>query len=505
MNKLKRWVCLALASLTLLSSAAIFTGCATGNDENSDGSKAPGAESSSEAETDRFQNVHFDGREYRIYTSINAASTGMGNSNFLIEGDPEAVGNMVNDAVMERNVTVEEKLDVKLVFIPCEASQMDVASDIQKYTQGGLNEFDIVINDIFGLSTLVVSGHFRNVLEEDCVFDFDQSYWYKDVMEDLRLINGYQYVLAGDFFADVLRSAHLLLLNKAIYQDYNHTSADELYDTVSNYEWTFDKLNQIITDTYTDKNLNNTVDKGDQFGLINGGSWGYFIPFSVCGNPPYIVRDEEGIPTFSLHEGDRSNQLATKMGTLIANDSTSLAFGDEDLLPAFTNGECLVACGQRLGSLENPILRQMENDAAVLPYPMLFAADKKYVTSFHDTTEMGFIPTTAQDMEFISTVTEVLNRETASIVLPKYYKESLQVQCVDDEKAAAMIDIIHDNFANAFILAYNSPLGNYVFEVFFTAANDKREFSVVYASRQKAIEKKLTTMIRSYKKHCNIE
>ena len=505
MNKLKRWLCLVLASITLLSSAAVFAGCATESDDKGDAVSGTAAESSTNAEPDPFEGVNFNDREFRIYTSTNAASTGMGNSNFLIEGEPETVGNMVNDAVIERNVTVEEKLGVKLVFIPCEVGQMEVASDIQKYTQGGLDEFDIVINDIFGLSTLVVNGHFRNVLDEECVFDFEQPYWYDDVMKDLRLINGYQYVLAGDFFADVLRSAHLLLLNKAIYQDYYHATADEIYDVVSNYEWTFDKLNQIITDTYADKNLNNKVDKGDQFGLINGGSWGYFIPFSVCGNPPYIVRDEDGIPSIALHEGDRSNQLASKMGALIANDSTSLDFGDEALLPAFTNGECLIACGQRLGSLENPILRQMENDAAVLPYPMLFAEDQKYVTSCHDTTEMGFIPTTAKDMNFISTVTEVLNRETAAIVLPKYYKESLQVQCVDDEKAAAMIDIIHDNFGNSFILAYNNALGNYVFEVIFSAANDKREFSVVYTSRQKSIEKKLSTMIKTYKKKCNID
>ena len=502
MKKLKRWLCLALVAVTLLSTATVFAGCAQETDKTPDGSNLG---SSLDAETDRFANVDFNEREFRIYTSTNAASVGMGNSNFLIEGDPEQVGNMVNDAVIERNVTVEELLNVKLVFIPCEAGQMDVATDIQKYTQGGLDEFDIAINDIFGLSSLVVGGHFRNVLDEECVFDFEQSYWYNDVMEDLRLVNNYQYVLAGDFFADVLRSAHLLLMNKEIYKDYYHTSADEIYDVVSNYEWTFDKLNQIITNVYTDKNLNNVVDQGDQFGLINGPSWGYFIPFSVCGNPPYITRDEEGIPYFALHEGDRSNQLATKMGELIANDSTSLNFGDDKLLSAFTNSECLVACGQRLGSLENPILRQMESDAAVLPYPMLFAADKKYVTSFHDTTEMGFIPTTVRDMAFISTVLEVLNRETATLVLPKYYKESLQVQCVDDEKAAAMIDIIHDNFDNAFILAYNNALGNFIFDVFFSAAEGKREFSVVYAPRKKAVDKKLSNMISTFKKKNNIE
>lgn len=501
MTAFKRRLSLVLATLMVLSATAIFSGCASGDSDSPE--QSLNAESTNEAGTDPFQDVNFDGREFRIYTSTNVASTGMGNSNFLIEGDPdEPVGNMVNDAVFERNVTVEEGLGVELVFIHCEASQMEVSSDIQKYTQGGLDEFDIIINDIFGLSLLMVNGHFRNVLDPDCVFDFDQPYWYDDIMNDLRLSNGHQFVLAGDFFADILRSAHLLLMNKAIYEDYYHSSADAIYDEVSNFEWTFDRLNQIVTDMYVDKNLNNTVDKGDQFGLINGGSWGYFIPFVVSGNPPFATRDEDGSPIISLQEGDRANQLAAKMGALIANDSTSIEHWDTELLPSFTNGECLIACGQRLGSLENPILRQMENDAAVLPYPMLYSGDRKYVTSFHDTTEMGFIPTTVQDMEFISTVVEVLNRETAAIVIPKYYRESLQVQCVDDAKASAMIDIIHDNFDNAFILAYNNTLGNYIFDIFFDAASNKREFSTVFAPRQKAVEKKLKQMLTTYRKHC---
>jgi hypothetical protein len=80
---------------------------------------------------------------------------------------------------------------------------------------------------------------------------------------------------------------------------------------------------------------------------------------------------------------------------------------------------------------------------------MLFASDRKYTTATHDTTELGGILVTSTDLAFISTVVEVLNRESANILIPKYYKECLQVQCVDDAKAAHMIDIIHDNFDNS--------------------------------------------------------
>ena len=405
--------------------------------------------------------------------------------------------------MFERNITTEEALKIKLVFYPCKLGWSSIAPDIRKYTQAGDDEFDLVINDIYDYAELIVEGHFRNVLDEDCVFDFNRNYWYKEYMDDLRLVDGYQYILAGDFFIDLLRSAQLLLVNKDMYLEYYHASADELYDVVSNYEWTYDKLTAIVTDLYIDRNQDNIKNAGDQFGFASHGYWGAALPMVCSGTNNAITRDEDGIPTITIHEGDRSNQLAAAITTLLNNPNSSLDHGGGPL-DVFVRGDALVAGGVSLGSLESTSLRAMESDAAVLPYPMLYASDKKYTTSTNDITEMGAILTTSTDLAFISTVVEVLNRETADILIPKYYKESLQVQCVDDEKAAAMIDIIHDNFGNAFLLAYNHALGGQIIQAFSTAAESKREYSAVFASASKSVNKTLSGLIKDYEKKNNV-
>ena len=507
MTNFKKRMSLFLAILMLLSVTAVFASCGeTSEDPTQTRDPLANTESEGESADTRFDGINYNGPEFRIYTSTNISTMGKGNSNFLIEGTGETDGGLVNDAVLERNIQVEELLGVELVFTQADLSYSEVAGDIRKYTQSGDDVFDLVINDIYAYAELIIEGNFRNVLDEDCVFDFDREYWYKDYMEDLRLVNGYQYVLAGDYFIDILRDAHLLLLNKQIYMDYYNRSADEIYDVVSNYEWTYDKMNEIISDKYADKNLNGVKDKGDQFGFMEPEFWGGSIPFSVSGNPTFISRDEDGYPEVIIHEGDRANQLAAAMSNLFNNESSSVALTtDSDLLTAFTQDECLIVGYQRLGSLENSILRQMEGDAAVLPYPMLHASDKKYTTSAHDTTEMGAILATSTDLAFISTVVEVLNRETAKTLIPVYYKECLQVQCVDDEKAASMIDIIHDNFDNSFILAYNLPLGSVILQSFATAMQNKREFSAVYAGKDKSVGRALQTKIKQYEKKNNID
>ena len=507
MTNFKRRMSLLLAILMLLSVTAVFASCGETN-EDTQQTRDPLANTESEGESvdTRFDGINYDGREFRIYTSTNISTMGKGNSNFLIEGTGETEGGLVNDAVLERNIQVEDLLGVELVFTQADLTYAEVAGDLRKYTQSGDDVFDLVINDIYAYAELIIEGNFRNVLDDECVFDFEREYWYKDYMEDLRLVNGYQYVLAGDYFIDILRDAHLLLLNKQIYMDYYNRSADEIYDVVSNYEWTYEKMNEIISDKYSDKNLNGAKDKGDQFGFMEPEFWGGSIPFSVSGNPTFITRDEDGYPEVIVHEGDRANQLASAMSTLFNNESASVGLTiDSELLTAFTQDECLIVGYQRLGSLENSILRQMEGDAAVLPYPMLHASDKKYTTSAHDTTEMGAILATSTDLAYISTVVEVLNRETAKTLIPVYYKECLQVQCVDDEKAASMIDIIHDNFDNSFILAYNLPLGSVILQSFSNAMQNKREFSAVYAGKDKSVGRALQSKIKQYEKKNNID
>ena len=502
MITMKKWLSAALASLTLLSSAALFAGCGDTADvpDPKDTDAVTTSSSDETGEVDhRFDGVDYNDREFRIYTSANSAE--ISTSNPLIEGTGKTGGGLVSDAVFARNVTVEELLGVKLVFTQCDLTYSGVAADIRKLTQSGNHDYELVINDIYGYSELIIEGNFRNVLDEDCVFDFDRNYWYKDYMEDLRLMDGYQYILAGDFFIDVIRTAKMLLVNKQIYQDHYGRAADELYDVVSNYEWTYDKLNQLITNIYFDKNMDGVKNAGDQFGYADLGFWPSAMICAVSGTDNFITRDEDGIPSITIHEGDRANQLSAAITTLFNNESASIGLTN-GLLEPFVEDQMLVMGGLSLGALESELLRQMEGDAAVLPYPMLFASDKKYITSVHDTTEMGAILTTASDMEFISTVVEVLNRETANILIPKYYKESLQVQCVDDVKSAAMIDIIHDNFDNSFILAYNSALSEgAVLHAFATAAEEKREFSAVFASSKKNINKILERKIQQFERN----
>ncbi len=500
----KRIVAMMLCASMLAASVLGLASCGESTENPTETqANAPQGSNADEVTTeapDPFANVNYNDRPFHIYTSTNIASTGMGNSNFLIEGTNTTDGGLVNDAVLERNVTVEEKLGVTLEYTQINIPYTDVQADIRKYVSSGDHEFDLVINDLYPFANLAIEGNFRNTLEPECTFDFSKDYWYADYMEDLRLIDGYQYLLAGDYFIDLIRSAHCLLYNKDIYLEYYQTNPDEVYDWVLNYEWTYEKLTQMISEVYEDTNMNQTKDKGDLYGFLVCEFWGCSIPFTVSGNPSFIIRDDaDGMPSIALLENNRASDLATAMTGLFQNDWASIEDTPEaELLEAFVDGQALVVGYQRLGSLENPTLRGMEGDIGIVPYPMLYASDKQYVTSTHDTTEIGAILATAKDLEFTSTVIEVLNRETGKLLMPKYYKEALQIQYVDDSTAASMIDIIHDNFGNSFALAYNEALGSVMLQSFTLAVQEKREYSAVVKSYMRSLERSMERKVKEF-------
>lgn len=507
MKKLQKRCSLLLAIIMLLSCTVVFAGCSDATDDPVTKETEKTTDVSSEGETveedHRFDNIDYEGREFRIYTSTNQAGATLVSANFLIEGTGELGGGLVNDSVVERNTVTEELLGIKLVYTHLDAPVGQVSAPIRKIASSGMDEFDLVINDGSGIIPLIVEGNFRNVIDDECVFDFERDYWYKDYMEDLRLMDGYQYLLAGDYFIDVLRTAHVLLLNKEIYKEQYKTSADEIYEWVMNYEWTYEKMNTIISDIYVDKNGDGKKGVGDRIGLVIGtGTYGNIIGPVASGIKNFISRDEDGIPSITIHEGDLANQLGTAISTLLNNDSTVAV---EVPVVEFSEGTSLMAVNALIGSLENDAFRSMKDDAAVLPFPMLLASDKKYITATHDTSEMGAILTTSTDLAFISTVIEVLNRESARTVLPKYYSESLKLQVMDDEKSAEMLDIVHDNFDNAFILAYSRSLRTDIFAVFTTVVDAKREFSSVYAKGQKANQIGMEKMIALFKENNDID
>lgn len=454
-----------------------------------------------EGYVDPFVDMDFDGETLSVYTSINQRGT-LTSSNFLIEGPEELTGDLAPDAAIQRNLDVMERLNVELFYEHADYNYDVVASNIRQLLQSGDASYDLIINDIYGLAPITPEGLFHNAYDGGN-FSFDAPWWYDEFMSDISLNSNLRFMLAGDYFIDMLRCTHCLVMNKDMYTDM-YGDPEDVYAMVLNNEWTLDNFKMLAENCFLDLNGNGTHDVNDQYGHVAFEYWGPMIPWLISADPGFITRREDGYPELAVNN-ERSILLTEKLNAILNNNATgiSLTGGNEAQTEAiFLEGRSLFLGYQRLGSLENASFRDAEVDLAVLPYPMLDELQESYVTSTHDTAELGFIPVAVpyERLDFISTVLEVLCRETYVQVLPEYYESSLKIKYTRDNSSAQMIDIIHDNFGNGFPLAFSNGLSGIFLNTTFNAAIAAN--STDFASKYKSLEKAATKLLEKMIENC---
>lgn len=243
---------------------------------------------------------------------------------------------------------------------------------------------------------------------------------------------------------------------------------------------------------------------GDMLGFAVFQDWGPCIPFLITNGVQYAGRDEEGYPTITMNN-ERTILMCDKMYELWNSQGTGALslFSDQqaEVMNQFAAGNVLIVGYQQLGSLESDAIRSAEHEIGIIPYPKLDELQENYITSAHDTSEIGLIPVTMAEtnISFVSAVLEVLSRESNKTVLPLYYENSLKVKYTRDNESAQMIDLIHDGLGNSFALAWHQPLNTFLQSLIHSAVMTKDSFSSKYASVEKTLQKKLEQMVENYK------
>ena len=454
-----------LLLLAGLLAAGTFVSCGgdTGNETQTQADTAPTGGDTAEIteEVDPFEGFDYSGEQVRILVSGNDYD-GRGSSIYAIRQEEEGSGDVVKDAVYKRNMEVEELLNVEFVFTENIDDYTIIPTTVQTMILAGDDAYDLIIHDLFPLATMSLEGYFYNMCENQYL-DFSQEYWYEDYMKDLSFgKDDVHYLLAGDYFLDVLRTAHAMFVNKDMFNTI-FESADELYDHVLNGTWTQEVFLEYISEAYSDVNGDGTKEDGDQYGWCTINYWGPSIPWIIGSDLTFLEYESDGSPKLALNN-ERSVLLLERLNEIFYNTGTHNYSESVDACnQAFINGNSLFSGYQRVSSLE--LFRDMETDIGILPYPKMDESQKNYITSSHDTTNIGVVPVTTGKFDMMGAVLEVLSRESAETVMPAYYETALKVKYIRDDASVQMLDIIRYNISCVFPVAYgnycnNTPLYN---------------------------------------------
>ena len=460
---MKKSLSLLLASVILVCAALTSCSEKTGDETTAQKTGAgetveTGMETETETEEpDRFADVDYGGKTFTVYTSVDTVDATNGDR--FIRGTGEYNGEAVNDAVYDRNLKVSDLIDINLEYVEANYNYNDASNQIKIQIQAGDPAWDVIANDIRALATLSANGFIANFYGND-ILDFSKDYWYTDSMNNLSFLEGGMYLLVGDYFTDALASCHTLYANEEIlnniYNDYDYVNK-----MVFDGKWTIDEMTRILNESYKDTDGDGKKSNGDDYGYASVGMWGPAIPMLIGLDINFVEKTADSVQ-FAFNN-EHSVAALDKLHDLYYSEGTISSLGDVTGLRSFFANKQVVFMGyNRLGDLAQ--LRDIEFEMGVLPYPKFDENQEGYITTLHDTSEIGAIPSTTvgDNLTFTLTCLEVLARETGSKLIPVFYEDGLKVKYADGLDDAKMIDLIHDSITSPFAVAYDSTLGNFL-------------------------------------------
>ncbi len=369
---------------------------------------------------DELPEKDFGGRVFRIANDGHVGS--------FAEQD----GDVVNDAIYLRNLTVSERFGVTFEDIN-NANGDGTKAYVSKSINAGEDAFDLVITHSITAGDLALEDYYLNWYDVPYI-NFEKPWWAVTTRENLTY-DGVCPLAIGDFALMSYGQTVCMYFNKQLVENYD---LENPYDIVRAGEWTYEKLISMTKDIYEDKNLNGQMDVEDLYGVTldaknraNMFYWAFDNPLMATENGELkVVYRTEKLTEFVTA---LCNDFYTNNGCCVNTEFKEVA------LPSFTAGNAVFQFGM---FRDASWTRDMEDDFGILPLPKWTVDQKNYYTYSSGSAPVLAVPTTASDLEFIGVITEALNAESYKQVVPVYYETALKDKYARDKETLEMIDLV---------------------------------------------------------------
>ncbi len=244
--------------LTLLTCASLFAcgGTASVETESAQAAAEETTETAVPAETEYLDTLPVEdmgGGEFRIL-GIDYPTR----RNFSNE---EEVGEPVNDALMQRNQTVEENYNVVIRNL-AESGGDALKKTAEVSIKAGDNSFDLMISAISAsLQPMMLNGSLAN-LRTMPHMQLEAEWWSAGMYENCA-IGEEQYLTMGDISPMKYYAPFCVAYNKVLAEDYG---VGDLYQTVLDGQWTFDAFAAIVKDLNRDLDGDGKFTSADFYG-----------------------------------------------------------------------------------------------------------------------------------------------------------------------------------------------------------------------------------------------
>lgn len=497
---MKRVIALILCGVVLLTTLLSSVSCADGGNEGTNETKSQTAPAQ-EIETadpnyaDELPEMSFGGETVH---ALVAGQNGASDELYAEKLNQE----LINDAVYERNRTVESRLDILLEIDRADSggSLHQVAKKIHDLVMTGTDDYQFCSGPSFITVKNIVNGDYLN-LPDFVWLNLDKYYWSQGYNDMATWGDGYQYTASGSIALSLFRYMYVTLYNKDIMVNYQ---LDDPYETVAAGMWTIEYQTQLTSGMYRDLNGDGLSGKEDAFGFVSGNHISS-DPYWISSQATVLDKDENGYYVYNADTARIYDAVDAVLALyyrpdafifLEENDQTS----SESIITAFSENRAFMVTVM-INKLETS-LRDFKGEYAILPIPKLDVVQDRYHTCVQDQVTGFSVPACCPDskQDMVGAVLECLASESYKTVVDAYYNTALSYRYLNNPESKVILDLIYENVSFEIAQVYTGTIGNFLVDMRSIIKSKQNTTTSTFKKMKKTMEKAVKDVNAAYER-----
>ncbi len=442
--------------------------------------------------TDNLPDKDLQGWEFRIYSSVT--------SGFCVNQPEELTGELINDAIYERNADAQARFNFKLNIedVTPATNNSNCIKALETAAAAGDNAYQMYLP-----YTKTIINYASSILPWNDIpyLDFSNPWWYPDATQAFN-VGGYQFALSGCFDLCVPSRAQCLGFNKSLMAELNFK--DNIYDLVREGKWTLDKYIEMGSAAVRDLDGDGVIGEKDRIAIT--GHWKGYMSFFINGfGVTFAEKDKDGFPVF---EGPKDEALVNAIGTLQNMLAThpdmyvqkSTKNYNSEGQPKFDEGGSLFSTPSIHSWISS--YRELDFEVGMVPPPKLNAEQDRYYCQ----TAYGHSPTLCRSLpkteyENVGLICEAFAFSTYVDLLPVYKDVALKNKAAASPDESEMVDLIWDSIFYDFgVLCWESYIADKIVnELFMNGSTANVSFLTTLQSSVKQYEDALHDAVKGLK------
>lgn len=446
---------------TSTGTSAVTSNGAESGTGTSKGTDSDTAESTTEAKEmhDLPSDLNFGGKEVTFLAEF----TDMQEDEFYLEDGYTPTGELVPDAVYNRNKAVENQLNVKIVVKTRKGEYLNGVHKIDHAS--GKPVYQVIADRTTNKGEMIIDNYYHNLNTIEYL-NPAKKYWSQGFGEVVTYTkDNKQYLATGVIAVSLYRMMFATIYNQKALKTHG---IEDPYQKIVDGEWTLDAQLAMIADTWEDKDGNGTKSEDDYFGFLAGTST-TMDPYLVASGIELIKKDAKSYNWYyDVSEVKNLVNLAEKVQALTLNDNSFCLEHAKDhpsgreIIDKFAEGEAVMATilfyGLERGS------GQISFDYGIAPIPKYSTDQKEYRTYVQDmTTSLGINSAVKGDetLAMIGATLEAMAYHSDTYIEEAYFEKAMSSRFLKDPRSQKIVDIMYKSVAMDFCGMMSSCISNF--------------------------------------------